>query len=659
MIPHDPNIQISSYVLEARLAVGGTAEVFLARHASGERVVIKRLLPELLGDEALRAMFRREAALQAAVRHDNIVAVLGSGVGAQSEPFLVLEYVEGLDAHRLLRRLRLHGRPLPNALAVHVVREVLAALGAVHSARDAAGENLGIVHRDVTPSNVYLARSGQVKLGDFGIACARAPSGSERGTELRGKASYLAPEQVNDEPFDLRADLFSVASVLAEMLIGEPLFGGGSKLAVLLAIRDGHIDPLVSYRGELPPALYDVLLRALARDPDRRFASAAAFSAALEPFAPPRDAATRELSALVTTAADESETDQTRAAEAIEASDDDVATGRIDAETASDRVTGEYAQVPSFVTSPDGVRRGPWGFAQLAMALATGAVGGNDAIAYAGAPPARAAAIKDLARFLPLTTPTTRSVQTPEGPDASYALTPGAMLSILLDVLGRSETAMLFCSSEPNAPEPRRKELYFVRGRLVHVASSNASELLGEYLVGRRRISREELSLALAVLPHYQGRLGDTLVALGLVTAVEVFQAIRDQGRDRVADLFSWTSGSAQLYRGQLAQHVEFPLDLDIGTLLIAGMESLLSGEAAIDRYRPRLAASVGPATPGRPTLASVKWPATIASTLALTRTPTRLSDLLASATRGGASTTGAVLRALEILIEAQLVAFL
>jgi len=161
--------------------------------------------------------------------------------------------------------------------------------------------------------------------------------------------------------------------------------------------------------------------------------------------------------------------------------------------------------------------------------------------------------------------------------------------------------------------------------------------------------------MALAVLPRNQGRMGDTLISLGLVSSVDIFQAIREQGRDRVADLFMWTSGRASFYGGQAAAHVEFPLDLDLPGLLLAGMEAALPGETALERYRGRLHDVVGPGTRERLGLAALRWPPQIAAIEALARRPRRLSELLSDATRGGQTTAGTVLRVLDILLAAKL----
>ncbi|MBX3192921.1 MAG: serine/threonine protein kinase, partial [Labilithrix sp.] len=295
------------FYLESRIAVGGTAEVYLARPIESstglpDRLVVKRLLPHFASDAEGRTMFEREARLHAAVKDANVVTVFHAGVDDRGEPYLAMEYIDGVDGYRLLRRLRQDNELLPVGVSIYVAREVLRALESVHAARDPfTGGSLGIVHRDISPSNIYMSKEGRVKLGDFGIArsTTRTTLRSEAGQVLKGKFAYLAPEQVAGEPSDHRADLFSLATVLAEMLLNRPLFPGGGQLAILLAIRDCKIDALQEIRPRLPPGLFEVLQRALTRNPAQRYPSAGELAAALAPFEADHRLATREIAARV------------------------------------------------------------------------------------------------------------------------------------------------------------------------------------------------------------------------------------------------------------------------------------------------------------------------------------------------------------------------
>ncbi len=655
------------FFLDARLAVGGTAEVYLARPQEPADnlpavLVVKRLLPHFASDAEGRTMFDREARLHAAVTHENVVTVFHAGKDASGEPYLAMEYVDGVDGYRLLRKLRQEGELLPIGVAVYVAREVLRALESVHAATDPSGGSLGIVHRDVSPSNIYLSKGGTVKLGDFGIArsTTRPTLRSDQGNVLKGKFAYLAPEQVAGEPSDQRADLFSLATVLAEMLLNRPLFPGGGQLAILLAIRDCKIDALGEIKPRLPPGLYEVLERALGRTPASRYPNARAFADALAPFeADPRLAA-REIAARVRWVKAAASSDRTTAQRmkhvspppAVQEPIPDLAQPEDD-----EGKTSEYEALPSRVLKVDGTELGPWTFARLMEALATGQVVRGDRVDFVSRGFLPVEEIEELVRFFPASDPTTTNINGPGKPDFRDTIGPRTMLDTLVRVLAGQETGVLFVERAEDDGSGK-KELYFVGGRLHHVASTNASELLGQYLVRRNKLAREELDLALAVLPRYGGRMGDTLISMGLVSAVDIFRAIREQGRDRVADLFLWRGGELVFYRGHTAPHVEFPLELELPALILAGLETAKPGDAILDEHRASLDRVLG-AVASRAKYDSVTWPPAVLRVLELTRRPVTLRDVLTTAARsGGVLATGDVLRGIEILVAAGLLAW-
>jgi serine/threonine protein kinase len=671
-------VRFGPYWLDARLAVGGTAEVYIARpvdpRVEPQRLVVKRLLPHFVEDAEGRTMFEREARLHAAVQHENVVTVFGSGAAEDGEPYLAMELVEGCDAYRLLRRLSQTQQTLSVKVAVHVAREVLRALASVHSAQDKNGVPLGIIHRDVTPSNLYLAKNGSVKLGDFGIARStnRVTLKNKEAAKLKGKFAYLAPEQVAGEPFDHRADLFSMATVLAEMILGQPLFPGSGQLAVLLAIRDTRIDPLIMAKDRLPPGLFVVLARARARDPRERFQHAAAFAAELKAFDPSPEESQKELGRLVAWVQTAPSTEQMalvrESARAMRAARQPVApspppTAKVTpARPGSDadpyeRVTSDYPPLDSFVLTGDGVKLGPWTFARLVEAIATSAIGRGDQVDYMGRGFAYIDSIEELARFMPAGSTATIDVPGPGHPDFSANLGSTPMLDLLVRILAERATGALFAErSADDGNEAGRKDLYFQEGRLHHVASSNASELLGEYLVRRGKLAREELDMALAVLPRYGGRMGDTLISLGLVDPVDVFRAIREQGRDRVSDLFLWRRGKVAFYRGAQEKRVEFPLKLELPALMLAGLEAARPNDAPLDALFPRLDHVIGLSGEGAEKFAGVAWPPAIAQALEACREPHRLRDVIATTVRAAHVSAADVARGLEVLLAAKLV---
>ena len=304
--------------------------------------------------------------------------------------------------------------------------------------------------------------------------------------------------------------------------------------------------------------------------------------------------------------------------------------------------------------------------ARLVEAIATGAVGRGDMVDYMGHGLKPIEEIEELARFLPPLTATTNRLGSVGAPDFVDDVSAGALVSVLLRVVANEATGVLFAEGPTESrrsprgellsqPEAGRKELYFVGGKLHHVSSNNASELLGEYMVRRGMISRDELEFALAVLPRYGGRMGDTLIALGLVASLDIFRAIRDQGRDRLVDLFTWPTGKLTFYTEQKPPHVEFPLELELLPLVVAGMEAALPGDLALDSWRNRLDASVSPSTGAPAKLAAATWPALAKRVLDTVDGLKPVRDVLAAVTQGGAATASEVLRVIEVLSSAKL----
>lgn len=273
------------YELLERLGGGGMGVVYRARTIGpgGFRrtLALKSLLPELAGDPLFVALFRREARLVARLSHRCIVQVYEL-VDLDGSTFLVQELVEGCDLGALLRVQRERRRQLPLGVACHIAAELAAALACAHAARDDEGQLLGLVHRDVSPSNVLISVEGDVKLGDFGIAKAVASieDALTRTHAVKGKLAYLSPEQAHGQPVDHRSDLFSLGCVLFECLTLRPAFPQVTDLASLE--RLGVLVPAPSsLRAEVPAELDALVLQLLSNAPAERPGSAAELAAAL------------------------------------------------------------------------------------------------------------------------------------------------------------------------------------------------------------------------------------------------------------------------------------------------------------------------------------------------------------------------------------------
>jgi serine/threonine protein kinase len=281
-------LQLGRYQVLKHLASGGIADVLLAR-ASGlegfaRHVVIKRMKPELAKEERFAKAFLDEARISASLNHQNIVQVHDIGEEGGSY-FFAMEYIHGEDTRTLLNKVRERGEHVPLEIAVAIMMSAAAGLHHAHEKTNSQGEKLGIVHRDVSPSNILVGYDGSVKIVDFGLAKAAQRSTTTASGTLKGKASYMSPEQCKGEPVDRRTDTFCLGIVLYELVTAQRLFKGPTEYATMAAVVDGEIPPPSRLRADIPPALDAIILRALSRKAADRYQTAEDFRAAVEAFA--------------------------------------------------------------------------------------------------------------------------------------------------------------------------------------------------------------------------------------------------------------------------------------------------------------------------------------------------------------------------------------
>jgi serine/threonine-protein kinase len=285
------------YVLFDLVGRGGMAEIYLARaktqEAGGSRlVVVKQILPELSSAPKFADALVQEAKLAARLSHANVVQVLDLGRAPEgpSEPagrlYITMEYVEGLDLSEILRRCARQKVPLPIEFSLLIVMEALRGLDYAHRRTDDAGKPLGIVHRDVSPSNILVSVEGEVKMCDFGIARANDLADALGSQAIQGKAGYMSPEHARGEPLDARADVFAAGVILWELLAGRRLYKADkTKNESLLELaRRAEVPPLPAQGIALEDDLYAIVHRALRVDPSERWESAAAMLEALQRY---------------------------------------------------------------------------------------------------------------------------------------------------------------------------------------------------------------------------------------------------------------------------------------------------------------------------------------------------------------------------------------
>jgi serine/threonine protein kinase len=280
----EPGVVLDRYELLCTIARGGMAHVWLGRfkgkHGFEKLVAVKTILPEHALDERFRKMFLDEARIASGVEHPNVAKILDLGEW-RDFLYLVMEYVDGDALSRLRRTLDRRGVKMPVPLVLRILSDICSGLHSAHELRGEDGAPLGVVHRDVSPQNVLISHTGVSKLIDFGVAKARDRLGEETGAGFaKGKSRYMAPEQALAKPVDRRSDIFALGAMAYEVFEGQAPYDGPNDMARLHSLITG--DEIKAVKHAPHPAVEKLILKALARDPDARFSTAAEMRTAIE-----------------------------------------------------------------------------------------------------------------------------------------------------------------------------------------------------------------------------------------------------------------------------------------------------------------------------------------------------------------------------------------
>lgn len=653
------NKPFGDYLLVRKLAHGGMAEVFLAKRLADPDagpLVLKCILPELADDPQFLAMFVNEAQLAAQMDHTNIVRVFDFGEH-EGRLFMAMEFVEGVDCWRFARCLYPWGEDHA-AVAILIVTQVLRALEYVHGLTDVNGNPLRVVHRDLSPTNIYLSTRGAVKLGDFGIARIDSHRYRQVAVIPKGKFGYIAPELIEGRPIDQRADIFSVGVVLAELLIGKKMFTGASQLSVMLEIQEGRLETLDQNTDKVEPGLLQILHNALALCPDERFSDAREFREALQVYMemqnrlaspaqlaiyvseavniiernslnPPTPVtAAASPNTAVTAPAPPPAPPQTTPVCVTEPTQNELratAYENDDAEnTPVTRESSHFVQEWRYTAQlDDGRTVGPTSYAHIIELICSDCIGPTTLVCAGKGTFRPAESFPELARHLPAYTPNTEA-QDVQIPNKRGALHVHPAPRIILELSCSQATGMLTCRHRTF-----RKEVYFREGQIVYVASNEPKELLGEFLVQRNVIDRAELEIALALLPKFSGHLGDTLIALGMMSAVDLFKHIGQQISTRYEDLLNWNRGSYEFYDGTACRTDVLEVRIDPFETV---RERLIGAAADLDSDEILAGARNATITKGRlfgRILDGLGLPATLRESIERERTPFSIAQRL------------------------------
>lgn len=269
--------RFGQYVLLEKIATGGMAEVWKARMRGVEGfqkiVAIKKILPHLSDNRDFIDMFIDEAKLAAQLTHNNIIHIYDLGK-IQSSYYIAMEYVDGWDLKTILKKAQEHDQPLTIELALFIASKIAAALDYAHRRRDFNDQDMGLVHRDVSPQNVLISQEGDIKLCDFGIAKAASKASHTQTGALKGKLQYMSPEQAWGRTIDRRSDIFALATVLFELLTARKLFSGENELSILEQVREARVTAPSLINDEVTPDIDKIVLKALQKEPENRYQTA-------------------------------------------------------------------------------------------------------------------------------------------------------------------------------------------------------------------------------------------------------------------------------------------------------------------------------------------------------------------------------------------------
>lgn len=275
------------YQVLERIDAGGMAEVFKANSTSMQGfqklVAIKRILPELTKKPRFVRMFLDEAKVSLHLNHNNCVQIFDLGRAGDTY-FIVMEFVDGTNLKHIIEDMQNHHELMPVEHAVYISIEICKGLAHAHNKKDLGGTPLQIVHRDISPPNVLVSIEGEVKITDFGLAKAQSQAEVTDPGVVKGKFGYLSPEAADGETVDHRTDIFAVGILLWEMLVGKRLFLGRTDYDTLALVQRAKVEPVSNYRSDIPVQLEQILERALAREPGRRYQDAQSLAAALAGF---------------------------------------------------------------------------------------------------------------------------------------------------------------------------------------------------------------------------------------------------------------------------------------------------------------------------------------------------------------------------------------
>lgn len=588
------------YELLDKIGTGGMAEIFRARSVGPDGfekiLVIKRVLPEFANNKSFINLLVAEAKVTSLLNHPNIVQIheLGDVGGTY---YIAMELVDGADLLNLLSRCTRERLRVPVEIALYIVSEVSRGLAHAHAASDRNGRPLNIIHRDVSPSNILISKSGDVKIMDFGVARAdlgitAAGPDHDRGV-LKGKLGYMSPEQVTGRPIDRRSDIFALGVVLFECLTLKRLFVGQSDVQTLLNIREADVEQRFKRHSYLPKPIRAILAKALAKDPEERFQTATDFQEAildylfdsrlkvssrgvatfleqiLQPPAPDHAPPTSGRDALAGTSDAPRDLPREDSSPTLPPAPTEDAPPPLPPPAASAPPARsrslrriDLSRATFHFRHDDDTVFGPVDFDRVVSLLSERAIGPREWVSINGSDWLRAEDVRAIVDIQPSLFEIEPTRPLDDGPLNRHRL-PALFFRIAQSRL--SGKLKLTAGTI-------QKELYFDKGQLRYAYSNLKVDLFGAFLVAQGLIEPSHVERALERVTNPQQHLGHALVQLGLLSPAACADALTDHLRSRLLEVLSWREGWFEFFEGLIPpRESEGP----VGDLAALAMEGI------------------------------------------------------------------------------------
>ena len=552
--------RFGKYDLIEKIGAGGMAEIYKSRYAGIDGfekiLVVKKILPTFADNTAFIKMLINEAKLSSNLIHANIVQIYELGE-IDDQYYIAMEFVDGQDLLKVMSHASKLKLRIPLHIIFYLLSEVSKGLNFAHAACDNEGNNLNIIHRDVSPSNVIISHRGEVKIMDFGVARANMDKAdSTRAGTLKGKLGYMSPEQVTGKQIDNRSDIFSLGIVFFELLTLKRMFLGKTDLDTMLNIRDADLEKKFRKYTFISEGVKPILRKILNKNREKRFQTAQEVQEAIGDFIFENQLKVSNIDMANYLRALFADNPREELAKHFpsetwdpKADVEDMGMGSIGGRT--DPKT-DITKVVFRLRDKDGNIVGPFGYTDIVGLINEGSVSPDELVSYDQQTWIPLASVPQLATFFDERVEEAVQAARYEG-DLSPVTLPKLIYRLAINgIQGKLRLV----------DDKRQKDVFLANGQPVHVTSNIKSELLGEFLVARGTISDEALKKALKKSAEFQGRLGDTLISMGMIQPHQLFEVLSDQFRDRVLDIFTWTTGEYRFFTVQEMPEVPFPMQV-------------------------------------------------------------------------------------------------